>query len=145
MAFLSNYLEANGLTQIVASKGNIAFDANPENIDIVGSGITVDPTGRVFTITKPGLYDVEWSVNLHPGSTDALICMLENGEADSPMSCPVAGGNCSSGALINVTSADIPYTISLHNFGGEIIIEEPDAYEGSAASIRILRFAEGSD
>lgn len=141
--FLSSYIEASGNAQLVGTGNNIAFDIDPDSLDIAGNNIDVDPSGTVFTIRQAGLYHVEWSLNLQSGTQPTIICLLENQEYSSAMSNVSSSGNYSSGALINVTDADIPFTVSLHNFGEPISITEPDGYNGTAASIRILKFADG--
>lgn len=143
--YLSAYVEAIGSTQNVASRSNIAFDVGTDDVEIVGTGISLDASGTVFSITRPGLYHVEWSVNLQTGTEPIILSLLENGEAISGLSNIVVTGNYSSGALINVKDADAtrPYTVSLHNYGGAVTLMNHENLDGSAVSIRILRFADG--
>lgn len=139
--FLSSYTEANGNAQTIRNRENVVFDIEEDDIDIVGNNITIDDTGTIFTINQTGLYHIEWSVNLSSGTQPILLCLMENGIPSSAMSNTTSTGNYSSGALINVNT--VPFTVSLFNFGGQITISEPDRISGTAASIRILRFADG--
>lgn len=136
--FLSSYMEALGDLQPVAQGAYIVF--NPDSADSVGNNIVLDSSGTIFTINEPGLYLIEWDVNLAAGSTPAVIGIVENGEGASGAASGAAG-NFSSGTLIQVDT--VPYTISLYNYGDEITLENHVGFENSAASIRILKFADG--
>lgn len=136
--FLSSYIEALGDQQTVAQNANVIFDV--ESIDDVGNNITLGQSGTIFTINEPGLYLIEWDVNLSSTSSPAVLGILENGEPASGAASSAAG-NLSSGTLIYVDT--IPFTISLHNYGNEITLENYVQFEDSAASIRITRFADG--
>jgi len=137
--FLSSYIEALANGQTVAGNTSIVFDA--ESVDSVGNNMVLDSTGRIFTINRTGLYHIEWTINLAPESTaPAVVGIIENNEGASGAASS-ARGNFSSGTLINIDT--VPFTIALHNFDAEILLENPIQWENSAASIRIMRFADG--
>lgn len=136
--FLSSYMEALGNGQTIAANASIVFD--PESLDSVGNNIVLDPSGTIFTIKRAGLYHVEWNINLATGTTSAVVGIIENGEAASGAASS-SSGVLSSGTLVHVDT--VPFTISLHNYEGEIKIENPVQWVDSAASIRIVRFADG--
>lgn len=141
---LSSYVEAVGNNQIVEENENIVFGGMIDEIDVVGTDIAVDPTGTIFWLMQPGLYSAEWSVNLIAGTQPVIICITEDGDPISAMATTLSEGNVSSGGLINVTAADVPYAISLRNCGGPIELGSPSAVvNGGVASIRILKFADG--
>ena len=137
--FLSSYMEALANGQTVISNTNIVFDT--DSVDSVGNNIVLDPSGRIFTVNHTGLYHIEWTVNLAPESAvPAVVGIIENDEGASGAANSEIG-NFSSGTLINIDT--VPFTIALHNFGAEILLENPVQWENSAASIRIVRFADG--
>ena len=137
--FLSSYIEALANGQTVASDTNIVFDT--DSVDSVGNNIVLDPSGRIFTVNRTGLYYIEWTVNLAPESAaPAVVGIIENVEGASGAA-NSARGNFSSGTLINIDT--VPFTIVLHNFDTEILLENPVQWKNSAASIRIVRFADG--
>lgn len=142
--FLSSYIEATGSAQTVANNGNIVFSADEADLDIAGSDIQINTAGSIFTIRRPGLYHIEWSINLKSAAQPVMIGMLENGEPSSVISNVNSTGSMSSGALINVQNNNIPYTLSLHNLGSQIELADATGFAGTAASIRILRFADGA-
>lgn len=138
--FLSSYIEAIGGTQNISSQSNIVFDTDPDDLDVVGTDITLDPDGYTFRFNRTGLYHIEWSLSLNSAIQPTIICLLENGNPTSPMKSELSTGNISSGALVNVDS--LPFTISLNNYGGAINLLDPVGFENTVASIRILRFAD---
>lgn len=140
--FLSSYIEAVGDTQTVLTNQDVSFDIDEEYLDNVGNNFQISNDGRIITITKPGLYHIEWSLNISAEQQGVLIGLLENGSPSSAITNNALEGNMSSGALINVET--VPYTISLHNFGVPIELISQAGTENTAASIRILRFASGS-
>lgn len=139
--FLSSFIEATGSAQTINNGQNVVFDIDEDDLDIAGNDISIDGTGTVFTINRTGLYHIEWSVNLSSGTQPILLCLMERDGPTSAMSNISSTGNYSSGALINVDS--VPYTVSLYNAGRQIQISDPAGVSGTAASIRILRFADG--
>lgn len=65
-------------------------------IDIVGDAISVNASGTVFTITKPGLYHVEWNVNLESGVQPIILSMMENGKPSTATSSSLTKGTADS-------------------------------------------------
>jgi len=138
--FLSSYMEALGDEQTILQNAVIIFDL--DSVDNEGNNIVLSNDGKVFTINKPGLYHIEWSINLADSdySTPAVVGIIENNAPASGASCS-SSGSFSSGTIINVDST--PFTIELFNFGNEIKIDRHRQFIDSAASIRIVRFADG--
>jgi hypothetical protein len=135
---LSSYLEALGAAQTVGSNADVTF-ASGKN---VGTDFEFTGPGQDIVINNPGLYLIEWSLNMAFGNPASLVGLYENGAAGSISGDSAAAGNFSSGTLINVST--VPYTLSLRNFtGASITLEDVTGGANSAASVRILKFADG--
>jgi hypothetical protein len=130
-------LEALGGAQTAADNADINFAAS----EIVGAGFAFTSPSNQIIIDTPGLYLIEWSLNLAAGNPASLVGLYGSGKAVSIAANSATGGNFSSGVLINVTAT--PYTLSLRNFSGaSISLESGTGSANSAASIRILKFAD---
>ncbi|MDQ0417497.1 hypothetical protein J2Z48_001670 [Croceifilum oryzae] len=136
--FISSGLEAlAGTNQNIVNDGLITF----VTIQNEGTGITFNGT-NTFTLNAPGLYHVEWNVNLAANSAASAFGLLQNGVPGvSTMGhASTSGGNMGGGAIIRVLSG-APIPIALQNRSGAtrtIVINT-----GASASIRIARFADG--
>ncbi|MBR0592508.1 hypothetical protein HF328_19055, partial [Bacillus pumilus sxm20-2] len=116
----------------------VIFDTNPV---FAGTGIAYVAPGDTIFIVQPGLYLVNWAVNLEAGSDASAFGLVINGVSYSGAgNAATGGGNLASSAFIQVTTP--PYNVSVNNrsAGARTIVPTNSS---SAASITIIRFADG--
>jgi hypothetical protein len=107
----------------------------------VGTAFTFTPPGQNVTINAPGLYLIEWTMNLASGNPASRVGISANGTPDSIAGNSATVGNFSSGALINVST--VPFTLSLRNYSGaQMTLENVANAPYSAASVRIIKIAD---
>ncbi|MDR2090876.1 MAG: hypothetical protein LBP62_04400 [Clostridiales bacterium] len=136
--FASSYLEVLGSAQTVASNADVDFVVS-DGVGTTAIGFT--PPGKEIKINSTGLYLIEWSVSLAAGNSASRMGIYAGGAVASTLTNVAASGNSSSGTLINATTP--PYTISLRNFSGAAVtLADAANVKNSAASVRILRFAD---
>ncbi|TVX88176.1 collagen-like protein [Paenibacillus agilis] len=142
---LSSYIELQRVslgTQAIAGGTAVVFDAVTDN---QGTAFTFNGTDTI-TVIEPGLYYVDWSVNLISGSPTSVFVMVQNGvEISAFGNASTTGGNFAGGALINITVGLLPFTIQLRNISGgsRTIVTTAGTSLGAAANMRIIKFADG--
>ena len=94
---------------------NVLFDT----LNNQGSGISYDPATGVFTITRPGDYNVAWWVSTDgAGLANSVDIAVEvNGVPYSTASSPLTTGQISGDAFVSLNM--FPATISLVNVTGQ--------------------------
>ncbi|MDR2047549.1 MAG: hypothetical protein LBP79_06635 [Clostridiales bacterium] len=108
----------------------------------VGTAFTFTAPGQSVAINEPGLYFVEWTMNLASGNPVSRAGLSANGaNTNATSSNSATEGNFTSGTLLNLTA--VPYTLSLRNYSGASI-SLTDAANGtnSAASIFVMKLAD---
>jgi hypothetical protein len=127
-----------GAAQTVANNADFTFAVGRN----VGTNLGFTAPGQNVTINKSGLYLIEWNVNLAPGNSQALIGLNENGAIGTASANSATAGNFSSGTILNIST--VPYTLSLRNYSGSsVTLADVGSGVNSAASIRVLKFADG--
>lgn len=140
--FLSSAVEAVSGTQVVFA-GGLVFFAVTGNY---GTGITFNGL-NAFTLNQPGLYHVEYTVNLQENSGESVFNLVQNGlETSGIANSATSGGTMGSGGIIRVFPGT-PVILSLQNSSvdSRVIrtLNDTGPAFGFAASMRIVRFAEG--
>jgi hypothetical protein len=139
-AISSSYLEVLASGQTIANNADVEFSV----ADNAGTDFTFTAPGKEIRINSKGLYLVEWNMSLAAGSPVARAGIFAGGSTASTAASAATVGILSSGTLVNVTAT--PVTISLRNFSGAAItIADGTGAKNSAASVRILRFANKVD
>ncbi|WP_000697030.1 BclA C-terminal domain-containing protein, partial [Bacillus cereus] len=125
-------------TQAIPNNGLVTFTTPP---DLAGTAFTFNAPGNTITINEPGLYLVNWDVNLQAGSPASTFGLVQNGAPfSSAGNDATGGGNLAASALIQVTTT--PFTVSLANrSGGTRTITQTNG--SPAANITIVKFADG--
>jgi uncharacterized protein (DUF2141 family) len=84
-----------------------------------GSSISYDPATGLFTITRPGDYNVAWWVDTDGAgpATSVSFSVEVNGVPYSTASSPIVSGQLSGDALVTLNM--VPATISLVNVTGD--------------------------
>ncbi|WP_392387456.1 hypothetical protein, partial [Bacillus pumilus] len=140
--FFSSAIEGvQNNAQTVPAGGLVSFS----NVETTGTGITFNGTNS-FTLNQPGLYHVEYDVNTAENSGSSVFNLIGNNNILSAIGNSASGGNMGSGAVIRVFPGT-PVNVILQNgsVGARDLVTVPGINgSGSAASIRIVRFADGS-
>ncbi len=125
-------------TEVIPNNGLVTFTTSP---DLAGTAFSFNAPGDTITINEPGLYLVNWQVNLEAGSPASGFGLVQNGVNFSGAgNDATGGGNLASSALIQVTTT--PYTVSISNrSGGSRTITPTNG--STAGSISIIKFADG--
>ncbi len=123
---------------MIPDGGAVTFTTPP---DIGGTAFSFNAPGDTITINEPGLYHVDWAVDLESGSPASAFSLSQNGDIRSGTGNVAGGGNLAGSALIQVTTT--PYTVSLINTSGDGGSRTLVAGVGSSANINIIKFADG--
>ncbi|MBR0592510.1 hypothetical protein [Bacillus pumilus] len=138
--FRSDYASAIQINTITVPVGGLVSFTSAAYT----SGITFNGTDT-FTLNQLGLYSIEFNVNTAENTGASVFNLLENSAPLNSMgNSATSGGNMGDGGIIEV-SPGIPINVSVQNnsSGPRTLTAVPATFTGSAASIRIIRFADG--
>lgn len=124
--FLSNDENVYALAGIQAQLVDAGGGTIPDNSNVIFDTVIIDESDNIsydqttgeFTITKPGIYYIDWALPVDgAGPSINVSATIEvNGVAYSTASSPIVSGVIAGETLVNVTT--VPTTISLVNITG---------------------------